>query len=265
LRVSPGPPPPGLARGHAELATVLTRLLPRLGFDPRRDVQVLAPVRAGHAGTTGLNAFLQTVLNPPGGAASPFSSPSVDLPGGGVARVGDRVMQTVNDREADVCNGDVGVVVSTGPGARLAVAFSGGGSGGGGGGAAAVPRAPVVYDGPDALARLDLAWAATVHKAQGSEAPAAVLVLDAAAQARPALTRRLLYTALTRARRCVVVVGDDASIAAALAGGGAVGSAPRRTGLRGRLATALGEGGGGGGGGSAAVRPPADPPLADAA
>ena len=275
LSISPGPPPPGLARGHAELATVLTRLLPRLGFDPRVDVQVLTPVRAGAAGTAGLNAFLQTVLNPPpdrqqqqqpSSPPSPSSpSPAVDLPGGGVARVGDRVMQTVNDREADVCNGDVGVVVAAGPGARLAVAFSGGGSGSGGGGGGAspfapVPRAPVVYDGPEALARLDLAWAATVHKAQGSEAPAAVLFLDASAQARPALTRRLLYTALTRARRCVVVVGDEVSIRTALAGGGAVGSAPRVTGLRGRLATALG--GGGAGRGRA---PPADPPLAAAA
>lgn len=264
LRVSPGPPPPGLARGHAELATVLTRLLPRLGFDPRGDVQVLTPVRAGSAGTAGLNAFLQSVLNPPPAAPPGHASPApaaVDLPGGGLARVGDRVMQTVNDREADVCNGDVGVVVSTGPGSRLSVAFTGGGSGGGFAGPA-TPRAPVVYDGPEALGRLDLAWAATVHKAQGSEAPAAVLFLDAALQARPALTRRLLYTALTRARRCVVVVGDDASIAAALAGGGAVGSAPRKTGLRGRLRAALG---GGGGGGGASARPPADPPLAAAA
>jgi len=90
----------------------------------------------------------------------------------------------------------------------------------------------VRYAGFAELSQLEPAWAATIHKAQGGESPAVVLVLDAALHA-PALSRRLLYTALTRARRCVVVVADERALAAALAperGGG------RRTSLVERLA-----------------------------
>lgn len=89
------------------------------------------------------------------------------------------------------------------------------------------------YAGFHELSQLEPAWAATVHKAQGGEAPAVVLVLDSSLQAPAALSRRLLYTALTRARRCVVVVADERALGAALAperGGG------RRTSLAGRLA-----------------------------
>lgn len=89
------------------------------------------------------------------------------------------------------------------------------------------------YAGFHELSQLEPAWAATVHKAQGGEAPAVVLVLDASLQAPAALSRRLLYTALTRARRAVVVVADERALGAALAperGGG------RRTSLAGRLA-----------------------------
>ena len=90
----------------------------------------------------------------------------------------------------------------------------------------------VRYAGFAALSQREPAWAATIHTAQGGESPAVVLVLDAALHA-PALSRRLLYTALTRARRCVVVVADERALAAALAperGGG------RRTSLVERLA-----------------------------
>ena len=94
-------------------------------------------------------------------------------------------------------------------------------------------RRVVRYAGFADLSQLEPAWAATVHKAQGGESPAVVLVLDASLHA-PALSRRLLYTALTRARRCVVVVADERALSAALAperGGG------RRTSLAERLAS----------------------------
>jgi len=151
------------------------------------DVQVIAPVYRGEAGVDALNAALKAALNPADG------QPTV-----AGFQVGDRVMQTRNDTELDVSNGDVGHVVDVSTGKRsMRVGF---------------PRGEVTYD--TAAARdLTLAWAVTVHKSQGGEWPVVVFVCDSSH--RGMLWRNLAYTAVTRAQRALVVVGQQAALRAA--------------------------------------------------
>ncbi len=161
------------------LVTVVTERLPRLGFDPRRDVQVLTPMHAGAVGTTALNRRLGEALNPEGEAITR---------GNKQFRVGDRVIQTKNDYDADVFNGDVGTVRAVSP-AGMTVDFEG----------------REVAVSADDLDRVELAWAISIHKSQGSEYPAVVVAMHTGHFVM--LRRNLLYTALTRARRlaCLVV------------------------------------------------------------
>ena len=165
------------------LRWVTETLCPRVGLDPRRDVQVLAPIKRGAVGTQALNAHMQELLNPP--------RPGVGAVGyGGVTyRVGDRVVQRWNDYEVEVFNGDIGWVQSVDGEGEVAVQF---------------PHAVVRYRGAE-LEGLGLAWAMTVHKAQGSEYGCVVLFCTRAHQFM--LYRSLLYTAVSRARRMLVVVG----------------------------------------------------------
>ena len=171
---------------------------------PPSEVQVLAPMYRGPAGVDRLNARLKERLNPANGrrAVAGFHE-------------GDRVVQTRNDAELDVANGDIGEVVATDFTARtLEVAF---------------PHGTVTYD-LDHAADLQPAWCLTVHKSQGGEWPVVVLVLDPGHRAM--LWRELVYTAVTRARRGLLLVG-----AADL-----MGAAARRTGSGARLRrTMLGE------------------------
>ncbi|MBW3576606.1 MAG: AAA family ATPase [Actinobacteria bacterium] len=152
------------------------------------DIQVIAPVYRGDAGVDALNAALKAALNPPRGAA--------------VAgfRSGDRVMQTRNDAELDVSNGDIGYVVDVDARrGQLRVTF---------------PRGEVTYDRSQTRDLTD-AWAITVHKAQGGEWPVVVFVCDRSHRAM--LWRNLAYTAITRAQQALVVVGQSAALAAAAA------------------------------------------------
>lgn len=171
------------------------------------DVQVLAPVYRGPTGVDALNAGLKAALNPGAGR-----------PAVGGFHVGDRVMQTRNDAELDVANGDVGTVVDVDPRA----------------GAVRVgwPRGEVVHP-RDRVRDLVPAWAVTVHKAQGGEWPVVVLVLDPAH--RGMLWRALVYTAVTRATRALILVGRAEALrtAARTTGPGA-----RRTALATRLGRA---------------------------
>jgi exodeoxyribonuclease V alpha subunit len=176
------------------------------------DVQVLAPIYRGSTGVDALNAALKAALNPgrPRDAVGGF-------------HVGDRVMQTRNDPELDVANGDVGTVVDTSRAeGSVRVAF---------------PRGEVTYP-RDRVSDLTAAWAVTVHKSQGGEWPVVVLVLDPAH--RGMLWRNLVYTAVTRATRALVLVGRIDALRAA-----ARRDLPsnRHTGLAGRLARALGDAG----------------------
>ncbi|MTV25432.1 AAA family ATPase [Nitriliruptoraceae bacterium ZYF776] len=144
------------------------------------DVQVLAPVYRGPVGVDALNTALKAALNPPAGRP--------DVAG---FHVGDRVMQTRNDPELDVANGDVGRVVDLDRrGGTLRIAY---------------PRGEVTYD-RDQARDLTAAWAVTVHKSQGGEWPVVVLVCDRSHRAM--LWRNLVYTAVTRARNALVVVGQ---------------------------------------------------------
>lgn len=166
--------------GAEALVRVLTDRLPRLGFDPLRDVQVLTPMHAGTLGTEALNARLQAALNPDGDALRR---------GQRQLRVGDRVIQVRNDYDNEIFNGDTGRVVQI-EGGTLHVDFDG---------------RRVALSG-EQLDDLALAWAISIHKSQGSEYPAVLVVLSRAH--RVMLRRNLLYTAITRARRFCCVVGD---------------------------------------------------------
>ena len=168
------------------LLTIVSKRLPKLGFDPRADIQVLTPMHGGPLGTERLNAVLQQALNPDGtplSATRPF-------------RIGDRVMQTRNNYDNDVFNGDVGVVVDV-EGGVCSVDFDG---------------QRVALSGPE-IDEITLAYAISVHKSQGSEYPAVVMALHRSH--RIMLRRNLIYTAMTRARRFCCIVGDPDAVARA--------------------------------------------------
>ncbi|MEX0953292.1 MAG: AAA family ATPase [Nitriliruptoraceae bacterium] len=184
---------------------VVERAPEHLGVDSD-DVQVLAPMYGGPAGVDGLNAALRMALNPPTGrAVAGFE-------------VGDRVMATRNDVERQVANGDIGRVADVDLRDRVLTV--------------SMPTGDVEY--PAAACRdLVHAWAVTVHKSQGGEWPVVVLVVDGAH--RRMLHRNLLYTAVTRARDALVIVGQRHAVATAAA---TVDSAARHTGLTARLVDA---------------------------
>lgn len=168
---------------------VCHRIPSHFGLDPWRDIQVLSPMRRGEAGVNHLNERLQEALNPHG---EPVPRRSY--------RHGDKVMQLRNNYELDVYNGDTGRVTMVDPeAAELEVTFEDG---------------RVVIYGFDQADELDLAYAATVHKAQGSEYPAVVLAF--LPQHYMMLQRNLLYTAVTRGKQLVVVVGSQKAVGMAV-------------------------------------------------
>jgi exodeoxyribonuclease V alpha subunit len=173
---------------------LVTRRIPsRFGLHPRADIQVLAPMYRGPAGVTALNQRLQASLNPQEGA-----KPEKAL-FGQTFRPGDKLMQTQNNYDKEVFNGDIGALFAIDPIEHsLTVDFEG--------------RA-VTYDWSEAD-QLVLAYAVSVHKAQGSEFPAVVIPLVTGHYLM--LQRNLLYTAVTRARRLCVLVGSKRAIAIAV-------------------------------------------------
>jgi exodeoxyribonuclease V alpha subunit len=165
------------------------RLARHYGLDPAGDIQVLSPMHRGTVGIEALNTELRARLNP---AGEPIA--------GSPLRVGDRVVQTVNDHELELMNGETGVLVdfdrdrdtatlATDDGRRL--------------------RMPV-----EALATIRLAYCMSIHKAQGSSAPAIVIVLDTSHHVM--LTRNLLYTGVTRAEQVCVVVAHPRALTISL-------------------------------------------------
>ena len=173
-----------------------TRLPENMGV-PVKEIQVLTPTRKGEMGTVNLNRALQSALNPP--AAGKRQKVWGDI----VFRTGDRVMQTKNNYDVvwekddgtvgtGIFNGDVGIIEDIDPsGELITIRFD---------------ERTAVYTA-DLLSQLDMAYAITVHKAQGSEYKAVVLV---SAPAAPSLmVRGVLYTAITRAREMLILVGDD--------------------------------------------------------
>jgi len=168
---------------------VSERIPRRFGFDPLREVMVLSPMHRGLAGVTSLNRELQLLLNPPAPGKPELKR------GDHVLRLGDKVMQLRNDYEREVFNGDVGRVVHVDPRERTL--------------ALDVDGRRVDYSS-EALEDLQLAYASTVHKSQGSEYPAVVIVL--AREHHIMCQRNLLYTAVTRAKSLAVVVGSRAAV-----------------------------------------------------
>ena len=171
--------------------------LPKNMNVPADQIQVLSPTRKGACGTAALNRALQAALNPP--AAGKRQKQWGDV----TFRVGDRVMQTKNNYDvlwekddgtagSGIFNGDVGVIQDIDSSGELIVLR--------------FDDRTATYTA-DLLSQLDMAYAITVHKSQGSEYPAVILV---SAPAAPSLmVRGVLYTAITRARRMLIMVGDD--------------------------------------------------------
>ncbi len=176
------------------LETVVTlvkeRIPKRFGFDPIDDIQVLTPMHKGTVGAGNLNIELQKALNP-----------GVEgvIRGGRLFRVNDKVMQIVNNYDKDVYNGDIGRISSIDAEAQeVRVTFDG---------------REVAYDYAD-LDELVHAYAVSVHKSQGSEYPAVVVPI--LTQHYVLLQRNLLYTAVTRGKKLVVLVGTKKALAIAV-------------------------------------------------
>ncbi|MDJ0340053.1 ATP-dependent RecD-like DNA helicase [Streptomyces sp. H10-C2] len=185
------------AAGRLTVEVAARRIPAKFGLDPRRDIQVLAPMHRGPAGAGALNALLQQAITP----ARP------DLPerrfGGRTFRVGDKVTQIRNNYEKGengVFNGTVGVVTALDTVEQKLTVLTD-----------EDEEIPYDFDELDELAH---AYAVTIHRSQGSEYPAVVIPVTTGAWMM--LQRNLLYTAVTRAKRLVVLVGSRKAIAQAV-------------------------------------------------
>ena len=183
-------------KGAAKVVEIVRDRIPRrFGLDPIRDIQVLCPMQRGALGARSLNADLQKALNP--------NPPAKIEKFGSIFAPGDKIMQTENDYDRDVFNGDLGTVLRIDEVEGLLVAG---------------------FDGREVeypFGELDTvvpAYATTIHKSQGSEYPAVVITL--ATQHYTMLARNLVYTAVTRGKRLVVIVGQRRAMAIAVRSGG---------------------------------------------
>lgn len=206
-------------KARDQVVKLVTERIPaRFGLDPLLDVQVLTPMHRGEVGTEELNRVLQAALNP--AAQGPADSGATLRSRGRSFARSDKVMQVRNDYERDVWNGDVGIVVHIDPEeGTLTVRFD--------------DEREVIYEG-DELDQLELAYAVSVHKAQGSEYKAVVIPLHL--QHYPLLRRNLLYTAVTRGKKLVVLVGSQRALRRAV---GQTGDLARYTQLAERLRSIL--------------------------
>jgi exodeoxyribonuclease V alpha subunit len=185
---------------------VTARIPRRFGLDPVRDVQVLCPMYRGDAGADALNLDLQTALNPNG---------EEFVRGGRAFRIGDKVMQVKNDYDLDVYNGDVGFVRGIDRTTQtLLIRFD---------------ERTIEYPFADSD-QLVPAYAITIHRSQGSEYPA--VVIPVLTEHFVMLARNLLYTAVTRGRKLVVIVGTQNALELAV---GNSGDRRRNTALAARL------------------------------
>jgi exodeoxyribonuclease V alpha subunit len=197
---------------HAKLMQVVTERIPaHFGLHPINDVQVLTPMNRGGLGARSLNIDLQSRLNPDG-------NPRINRFGWTYAP-NDKIIQTVNNYDKEVFNGDIGRVVRIDEEEGLiSINFDG---------------RVVVYEAGE-LDEISLAYATSIHKSQGSEYP--VVVIPLAMQHYMLLERNLLYTAVTRGKKLVVVIGQMKALATAVK---RIGSMKRLTNLRCRLKTLM--------------------------
>ena len=173
------------------IVKLCTKQIPeRYGLDPKRDIQVITPMHRGRTGTINLNQVLQKELN-----LNPLSEKGF----GGPFKIDDKVMHLRNNYEKDVFNGDIGTIQTiTEDMFTLAVEYEG---------------RTVSYDFSE-LDELALAYAISVHKSQGSEYPAVIIPLTT--QHYPLLQRNLLYTAITRGKELVILIGTRKAVSVAL-------------------------------------------------
>ncbi len=172
---------------HDIVLKMMTARIPaKFGFDPLREVQILTPMRKNSLGTEALNTLIQARMNPTGEAL---------FYGHTAFRRNDRVMQVSNDYDKEVFNGDIGFVVQVDSEARtLLIDFDG----------------RLVEYKQEELDELTLAYATSIHKSQGSEYPAVIILLHT--QHFKLLRKNLLYTALTRGKKLVVIIGSSKAL-----------------------------------------------------
>ena len=173
------------------ITIIADRIRKRFQLNAVHDVQILCPMQRGGSGARSLNIELQKVLNP-------FYSNGITKFGQTFA-VGDKVMQTENNYDKDIYNGDIGVIASINQEEQeVTINFYGN---------------EVIYDYAD-LDQITLAYATTIHKAQGSEYPA--IVVPITMQSYLMLRRNLIYTAITRGKKLAVIIGQKKALAMAV-------------------------------------------------
>ncbi len=179
--------------GVQTICDLIEHYIPRAGFNPATDVQVLCPMTRGLVGTRNLNKVLQQLINPP----SEYKEELVR--GDSILRTSDRVMQLRNDYNKEVFNGDLGIVRAIDLTEKeVTIDFDG---------------RDVTYDYAD-LNEITLAWATSIHKSQGSEYPVVILPLYTSHYIM--LSRNLFYTGLTRSKKLALIVGSEKAIAIAV-------------------------------------------------
>lgn len=180
------------ARVAERIVSLCVRELPTENVDVLRDVQVLSPMHRMACGVENLNKLLQEALNPPAQDKAEMASPRFTF------REGDKVMQMKNNYQKNVFNGDIGFVSRIADG-HMTVAY---------------PETDVIYEKKE-IDELSPAYAMSVHKSQGSEYP--IVILPLVASHHVMLQRNLLYTAVTRAKKQVILLGTKSSLYTAVA------------------------------------------------
>ncbi len=178
----------------AKIKNLVTKELPkRYGFNPTRDIQVLSPMNRGELGTVSINEEMQALLNPLAPGHQEYKRGNL------VLRPGDKVIQSANNYDLGVFNGDIGFVQETKvEGGSLLVQFG---------------DRSIMYEN-DQAGDLRLAYSITIHKSQGSEFP--VVIIPASMQHYIMLQRNLMYTGLTRARKLAIFVGSKKALSFAV-------------------------------------------------
>ena len=171
-----------------QIVALCSKYLPKIGYNPMHDVQVLSPMHRNACGVERLNQLLQNAMNP-----SQDNMPEV-ISGSRTFRLGDKVMQNKNNYDKGVFNGDIGYIADL-ENSRMLVHFG--------------DDLEAEYESSE-FGQLQLAYCMTVHKSQGSEYP--VVVLPLVSSHHIMLQRNLLYTAVTRAKKLVVLIGSKAAL-----------------------------------------------------
>jgi exodeoxyribonuclease V alpha subunit len=163
------------------ITMIKDRIPKKFNLDPINDIQLLCPMQRGGAGARSLNIHLQQALNPN------YSNGIQKF--GQIFAVGDKVMQTENNYDKEVYNGDIGLIININEQEQeIVINFY---------------NREVTYDYSD-LDQITLAYATTIHKSQGSEYPAVIIPINM--QSYMMLKRNLIYTAITRGKKLVVIV-----------------------------------------------------------